>query len=433
MAWRRVRRAALTAHGYRRAPLLWAPADGRLLRAQVVGLDELVAAAPAGQVEVLQRSPARRMTCDVGFVSASGAELPAAQPTLALVPGPDHYVAKIQDATIIGGSSLRLLGDPRQQAYALHDLHGQDRGRRFPLTDFATRQCVGMRCELRTPDAATGLQSLPTGIALTLNFGWNYFHFVFEVLCRMQAIETLRLPATVPWLVDASTLEVPAFRALFEAVNREQRPVVAIAKGAWCHVETLYTVGDPHRIPANHRRADRMRADDHAFDAASIAWLRDRLLPLARRRDDFPRRIYLSRSRASARRRFNEADLLPALERHGFVSVAPETLDVFEQIGLFAGAEAVVGGSGAAFTNLAFTSPGCHALVFAREQLQATFFAPYARQCDVRLAYLTEREGAPELYATVHEAFRLDPTRVDAALGAIAAAIERGEGPSPRR
>ncbi|MCB9737782.1 MAG: glycosyltransferase family 61 protein [Deltaproteobacteria bacterium] len=404
-----------------------------MLRAEIVGLDGLIAAAAAGQVEVLQRSPARRTTCGVGFVSRSGSELPAALPPLEVVPGPDQYVARIADATIIGGSSLRLIGDPRRQAWALHDLHGQDRGRRFLLTDGATRQCVGMRCELLPPLDGTAAQSLPNGIALTLNYGWNYYHFVFEVLCRIRAVEALGLPPSVPWLVDATTLEVPAFRALFEAVDRERRPVVCVAKGAWCHVEELYVVGDPHRIPANHRRVDRMRADDHAFDAASLVWLRERLLPLARRRDDLPRRIYLSRSRASVRRRFNEADLLPALERHGFVSVAPETLDVFEQIGLFAGAEAVVGGSGAAFTNLAFASPGCHALVFAREQLQATFFAPYARQCDVRLAYLTEREGPPELYATLHEAFRLDPARVDAALGAIVDAIEGGGAASARR
>lgn len=421
-AWRRLRRVAITVHGHRRTPLLWVPDGGRLLRARIVGLDGLIAAALPGRVEVLQRSRAQRKTCVVGFVSGDGTRLPAAMPPLEDVPGPDHYVARIEDATIIGGSSLRLIGDPRRQAWALHDLYAQDRGRRFLLTDGATRQCFGMRCELRPPAQAGAPRRVPTGIALTLNYGWNYYHFVFEVLCRIRQIEALALPATVPWLVDATTLEVPAFRALLEAVDREKRPRIALEAGEWCRVDQLYVVGDPHRLPANHRRSDRMRPDDHAFDPASLTWLRERLLPLARQRADFPRRIYLTRSGASDRRRFNEDELMPALQRHGFVPVAPETLDVHEQIGLFAGAEAIVGGAGAAFTNLVFASPGCRALALMREQLQASVFAPYARLFDVRLAYLTEREGPVELYTSLHQAFRLDPGRVEAALGALLAA-----------
>lgn len=65
-------------------------------------------------------------------------------------------------------------------------------------------------------------------------------------------------------------------------------------------------------------------------------------------------RILISRRNAVTRRCLNEDELEGQLAKHGFEAVQLEKLTFAEQIGLFAGAEIVVGTHGAGLTNLLF-------------------------------------------------------------------------------
>jgi hypothetical protein len=64
------------------------------------------------------------------------------------------------------------------------------------------------------------------------------------------------------------------------------------------------------------------------------------------------RRIYISRGDANRRRLLNEEALMEALRRRGFVSVQLSKLPLEEQMGLVAGAEAVVGIHGMGLTHI---------------------------------------------------------------------------------
>jgi hypothetical protein len=65
------------------------------------------------------------------------------------------------------------------------------------------------------------------------------------------------------------------------------------------------------------------------------------------------RRLYVSRGDATRRRVLNEPELIAALEQRGFTSVQLAKLPVAEQIGLFRGAEIVVGPHGMGMTHVA--------------------------------------------------------------------------------
>jgi hypothetical protein len=86
--------------------------------------------------------------------------------------------------------------------------------------------------------------------------------------------------------------------------------------------------------------------------------------PVTRRR-----RLYVSRAQVQQRHISNEAELVEALERHGFETVHPQTLPVSEQIELFAGVEAVVGSFGSGLTNLIFSPPDTLVLELQPENL----------------------------------------------------------------
>ncbi len=69
---------------------------------------------------------------------------------------------------------------------------------------------------------------------------------------------------------------------------------------------------------------------------------------------NYPKRIYISRSKARYRRVLNEPDVVEVLEDFGFVSILPESMSLQEQIAYFYHAEVIVTAHGSALTNTIF-------------------------------------------------------------------------------
>ncbi|MEG4421110.1 tetratricopeptide repeat protein [Microcoleus sp. LAD1_D5] len=72
----------------------------------------------------------------------------------------------------------------------------------------------------------------------------------------------------------------------------------------------------------------------------------------------YPKRIYISRSKARYRRVLNEEDVVEVLEKFGFVSILPESMSLAEQIAHFYHAEVIVAAHGSGLTNTIFSRQG---------------------------------------------------------------------------
>ncbi|ORE94252.1 hypothetical protein ATO13_09266 [Stappia sp. 22II-S9-Z10] len=134
------------------------------------------------------------------------------------------------------------------------------------------------------------------------------------------------------------------------------------------HTETLERLGiDPARC---------LTREEHGalFDVERVTWVRPlrrggktsaglyeavRTLFGADTATGGPRRIYISRGKAKRRRLLNEADILPALARHGYEVVNFEDHGVAGAARLLAGAEHIVGLHGAGFANMVFAPATC--------------------------------------------------------------------------
>ena len=73
---------------------------------------------------------------------------------------------------------------------------------------------------------------------------------------------------------------------------------------------------------------------------------------------NYPKRIYISRSKARYRRVLNEPDVVEVLEGFGFVSILPESMSLHEQIAYFYHAEVIVAAHGSGLTNAIFCQAG---------------------------------------------------------------------------
>jgi hypothetical protein len=84
--------------------------------------------------------------------------------------------------------------------------------------------------------------------------------------------------------------------------------------------------------------------------------------------------VYITRKDTNGRPIVEEWDLCRLAEKLGFEVVAPETLNLLDQVRLFARAKGVAGPAGAAFTNLAWSQPGTRVLsIFKEEVTMPTF------------------------------------------------------------
>lgn len=149
------------------------------------------------------------------------------------------------------------------------------------------------------------------------------------------------------------------------------------------HVRTLEILGLAHlpRVEINRFQACEMETAIYSTALAHKGWMRASSLR-ASIRDAFlrsvpwrevqaPSKIYASRSDTKKRQLLNESELERRLIERGYTVVNCGSLEVEEQVALFANADMIVAPHGAALTNVLFASPS--ATVY--ELLQASYAA----------------------------------------------------------
>jgi hypothetical protein len=175
---------------------------------------------------------------------------------------------------------------------------------------------------------------------LTMTCSFNYYHFLFDTLPRLQLVEE----SGVPWDRIVVPREKRFQRESLHLLGLENDRIIA-EPGLHLEAKTLLVptlpgvVEDPPLWVSDFLRT---RFSNCAADI----------------RGRWSKKIYVSRAMANDRRIVNEADLIRALEGEGFQSFLLEDLSFPEQIGLFGRAEFVVGAHGSGLANLVFCTPG---------------------------------------------------------------------------
>ena len=95
--------------------------------------------------------------------------------------------------------------------------------------------------------------------------------------------------------------------------------------------------------------------------------------------------------------------MIPVVEKAGFTVVCPEDYDLFDQMALFHGAEAIIGASGAAFSNLLYCKKGCRILCIQSKRLNIPVFTTVAYALDCPMRYLLGKSDNSDL----HTSFRV--------------------------
>jgi capsular polysaccharide biosynthesis protein len=218
-----------------------------------------------------------------------------------------------------------------------------------------------------------GSVELTEGVLLGLPWNHNFYHWLVEMLPRLQLVEEVPALQQVPLLVPASA---PAFVPESLRMAGYESRVMPLDDGVY-RVNTLHI---PTRLAATA---------DVSPDA--LDWL-DAKFPMS---DPCGSRIYVSRGDSPIRYVSNELEIRTMLEQdHGFETLVMSSLSLDEQVRAFREASVIVGAHGAAFAHLAFAPRGAAFLELFQDGHFNHCYGHMAAIRGVRYGFLVgERDG----------------------------------------
>lgn len=250
-------------------------------------------------------------------------------------------------------------------------------------------------------------EHIERGILLSSYFASNYYHFTFQCLAKLRLCRNV--DKCVPLLVNEAVARYPSFQQLLHICNEDNREMIFLTEGKQYEVDELYYVTPQMISVPNYRVGAVKMPDDDLYMCESLQYLRGMMLPYADKEWQVPENVFLARRYASNRRGYNEEECYHVLEHYGFTEVRPESLSLGQQIALFNKAKCIVGASGAAFTNLIYSSSDCKYVVLKGAKSEDSIFSSLAGLNDAQLVYLCDNtKGALTDASREHESFHID-------------------------
>jgi capsular polysaccharide biosynthesis protein len=219
--------------------------------------------------------------------------------------------------------------------------------------------------------------------------GWNYAHWVLELLPRLGILEK----AGIDWRqLDGLILNGP--------------------KSGWkCEMLDMLGVPEEKRIflgPGDHFECETLIAPSyvctgHGFPSWMVEYLQAAFAAY-KSTSDKKTRIYIARGKAAYRQILNEPEVIRLLERYRYQITFCEELSFKKKIELFSSAEAVVAAHGAGLTHLAFCPPRTRVLEIFSPSYVNPSFVELSNAADLDYYYITGQGALPPENRDPHKA-----------------------------
>ena len=312
----------------------------------------------------------------------------------------ENYYAILKSACVIGGSNLILA----ENDDVLYDNAFSNKNNNNKYIDGAINFYKRNLCLINYNKSTI---SIDQGILVSGNFSWNYFHLLYEIIVKFKAINEAGIDPEIPLLIDKICQEVPQYLELFSIFNKSGRKLIVLDFRKRYLVDKLYYFSSPNIVPPHFVKVIKIKSNDCLFDLSALDFLRSNLLPLALN-NYFPKRIFISRSGASDRRRYNEDEVFGILEKYGFAKIRPDNFSITEQIAIFNQADFIVGGTGAAYTNLLFCKKSCKVICFTNYKIPLSIFSTIANYVGFEMTYIYDNTKTINNKSRLHDPFSIN-------------------------
>lgn len=271
----------------------------------------------------------------------------------------------------------------------IEDIKGIDRNR----CDYASGHVL-VHGEKSALVRTANNEVIKKGIFLGGNGSFNYYHWMIEILPKLEYMQTAGRFDDFPLLVNGQFEKIPSFREALDAVGNKRKTIFLDREKTY-QVGELLVVSAVNNCPFNLRGHEELDVADFIFRPSSISFLQqkfDACFGVGKAATSPSLRLFLARG--NARRDYNQEEIFSLFEEQGFQKVYMETLSLKEQYQLMASAEMVAGPSGAAWTNLLFCRAGTTCISWlAAESSGFSAYSNLAKLANAKMHYLTYRIG----------------------------------------
>jgi capsular polysaccharide biosynthesis protein len=215
----------------------------------------------------------------------------------------------------------------------------------------------------------------------------------------------------VPLLVDEVCFRIPQYIELLTLLNEKGRKLIPVKKDHTYLVNRLYVVSCPNYLPPNYVKIYEAVPSDFLYDLSSLSYLRTALIP-ASGNISTPAKLFISRRKASRRRTYNEDEVFQVLQELGFEKIHPENYSFTDQVQLFNNADFIIGGSGAAFSNLIFCRQTCKVICLTNYNFPLSIFSTIASFIGLELTYMYDSTLSYAQTDDLHHSFTVDVIRL---------------------
>lgn len=258
-------------------------------------------------------------------------------------------------------------------------------------------------------------ENIEKGIFLCGNGASNYYHWIVEVLPRLEFVE--KLPdhyQKFPLLVSDDVASIPSF-AYTLRIFAPDREIVLLDKNKSYTVDDLIFITSPNNLPFNIIGNNKFNIANVTLNSLSIDFIRKNVLAnelVGSSSENYPKKIFFCRK--AERRNYNQDEVFAFLSKFGFVKIFMEDLTFTEQVRTVYHAEFIVGPTGAAWTNLLFCRAGTKALCWMAEEIgNFSGFSTLARLVDVDLRYLTYKSGVKQVSDIYGQDYMVDMSAIE--------------------
>jgi capsular polysaccharide biosynthesis protein len=257
-------------------------------------------------------------------------------------------------------------------------------------------------------------ENIQRGIAITGSSDTNYYHWILEVLSKLQYIRLLpKNYSDYPILISEKAQQIPSIKKLLDLFTIENEIIWLKSSQQYC-IDQLIYITPPNYIAPNLALGEKYDATNCYISTNSIRYLKKIALSHQKQESNTSsgKRIFLARKHFI--RSYNQNDVIALLAHYDFDAVYLEDLSFLEQVDLMQQAEHIIGPTGAAWTNLIFANSGIKALTWIpKEAGDFSGYSSLAHHIDIQLDFITYYAGTQDTRGMYVAPYTIDCKKIE--------------------
>ena len=300
----------------------------------------------------------------------------------------DIYIAELNNVSIMSGCGAIFT-----KKGCILDILANDKSNRYDYVSAPICRFHNNKIHYRY----NGKETINRGIMLVGVAPFNYYHFTYEILSRLEYIEERYEDKSIPILVDGRALNVAQQKELFDIINRFNRPYICLKENILYKVNELIYPSMNTWFPVNVTENGNNIPEDFAVAESAVNNIRKTVLtkkyPSTNelKKDVLPKKIFISRKDTLNSRLINEDEVTKLFEEYGFKTVLTADMSFREQVELFENVDVVAAMSGAALANICYCRPDTKMICIIPKEINFYLYSTLANICGLQSIFLDAR------------------------------------------